>query len=122
MPIHIVLLLDALAGEPARLRAEATALDGASSRLALANYRVFIANANVVRALRGQSKHFEDATVTLRSDLSSFVDESGAFQVRCFAHLSVDSSAPPVGDALEIGSEVLVIAGGEGDCIKFHPL
>jgi hypothetical protein len=44
--------LDRLATEPERLRAEAAQIEASVGRLALANYRVFIANHDCVRVFR----------------------------------------------------------------------
>jgi hypothetical protein len=48
--------LNRLTGEPLRLRAEARELEAVVGRLALQNYRVFIASHDVVKALRNTSK------------------------------------------------------------------
>jgi len=75
-----VLGLDRLNAEPQRLRNEAASVSQAVGRLALQNYRVFIANHDCVRALRTQSKTFNEATSSLRSELSAFVHDTASFR------------------------------------------
>lgn len=71
--------LPTLNAEPNRLRAEAQELESKISTLALQNYRVFIANHDCVRALRTQSKHFNESSTNLRDELQTFVQHAESF-------------------------------------------
>jgi len=59
---------------------QAVDLEVSVGRLALQNYRVFIANHDCVRAVRSQSRVFNDSTVTLRSELSAFSEQTNNFK------------------------------------------
>ena len=72
--------LSSLQSEPERLQAESARLESTISKLALQNYRVFIANNDCVRALRSESKNFVRLASEIKSDLCDFVEHAAQFK------------------------------------------